>query len=186
MRTCLWTLKDWTEKATKSFGRVSSTWCWPPRWPSTLSTSPNLSTSSPSRSCAKTRTSTRYNVVRHGQLFVEKCWKERSQMPHQACQVPTCRVWRKKEMCLTIRSSYTIWWCHLLFLLIFYYFLVFFFYLVSVNRDSATRNRLRQSQHSGEHHPSQAYANQMRRRFQSDTTSQHVHRVGAPYSRGIL
>ena len=25
------TLKDLTEKTTKSFGRVSSTWCWPPR-----------------------------------------------------------------------------------------------------------------------------------------------------------
>lgn len=53
------TLKDWTEKTTKSFGRVSSTWCWPPRWPSTLSTSQNSSTSLPSRSSAKTRTSTR-------------------------------------------------------------------------------------------------------------------------------
>lgn len=42
---------------------------------------------------------------------------------------------------------------------------------LSRNRDSAARNRLRQSQHFGEHHPSQAYANQMRRRLQSDTTS---------------
>ena len=60
------------------------------------------------------------------------------------------------------------------------------FYGWSRNRDSAARNRLHKSQHFGEHHPSQAYANQMRRRLQSDTTSQHVHRVGAPYRRGIL
>lgn len=69
-----------------------------------------------------------------------------------------------------------------------YFYVVFWtpVYCCSWNRDSASWNRLRQSQHFGEHHPSQAYVNQMRRRLQSDTTSQHVHRVGTPYCWGIF
>lgn len=58
--------------------------------------------------------------------------------------------------------------------------------LIGTGDATAAGDRLRQSQHFGEHHPSQAHADQVRRRLEPDAPAQHVHRVGAAHRRRIL